>query len=142
MQNTIAKDSLSKNVKENEMALAKGNNGIIKKGDTFVQYKPRHSMIFMKVNDVGHTETMDFCTVTWHMLDAKGLNVQSHFPMAAPNGVFLGFAAIERKTHSEAVALMRDCDGKIKDSYSDSEKNSLAQNCRRKLVNMIKTYQR
>lgn len=67
MQNTIAKDSLSKNVKENEMALAKGNNGIIKKGDTFVQYKPRHSMIFMKVNDVGHTETMDFCTVTWHM---------------------------------------------------------------------------
>ena len=52
MQNTIAKDSLSKNVKENEMALAKGNNGIIKKGDTFVQYKPRHSMIFMKVNDV------------------------------------------------------------------------------------------
>lgn len=142
MQNTVAKDSLCEDFKENEMVLVKGNKGIIKKGDTFVQYKPRHSMIFMKVNDVEHTETMDFCTVTWHMLDAKGLNVQSHFPMAAPNGVFLGFAAIERKTHSEAVALMRDCDDKIKGSYSDREKKSLAQNCRRKLVNMIKTYQR
>ena len=142
MQNTVAKDTLSGYAREDVLVSAKGETGMIKKGDAFVQYQPRHNMIFMKVNDVEHTESMDFCTVTWYMLDAKGLNVQSHFPMAAPNGVFLGFAAIERKTHSEAVALMRDCDDKIKGPYSDSEKKSLAQNCRRKLVNMIKTYQR
>ena len=138
MQNTVAIDSLSEDVKENEMVLAKGDKGIIKKGDTFVQYKPRHSMIFMKVNDVEHTETMDFCTVTWHMLDAKGLNVQSRFPMAAPNGVLSDFSPIGHKIHKEAVALMSDCDDKIKGSYSDSEKKSLAQNCRKKLVRMIK----
>lgn len=142
MQNTVATDSLSEDFKENEMVLAKGDKGIIKKGDTFVQYKPRHSMIFMKVNDVEHTETMDFCIVTWHILDAKGLNVQSRFPMAAPNGVFSGFAAIERKTHSDAVALMRDCDDKIKCSYSDSEKKILTQKFRRKLINMIKMNRR
>ena len=142
MQNTVATDSLSEDFKENEMVLAKGDKGIIKKGDTFVQYKPRHSMIFMKVNDVEHTETMDFCTVTWHILDAKGLNVQSRFPMAAPNGVFSGFAAIERKTHSDSVALMRDCDDKIKCSYSDSEKKILTQKFRRKLINMIKMNRR
>ena len=119
--------------------LVKDDKSMIRKGDTFVQYQPRRTMIFMKVNDVEDTESMDFCTVTWHMMDAKGLNVQSRFPMAAPNGTFSGFAAIERKTHSDAVALMRDCDDKIKGAYSDSEKKSLAQNCRRKLVNMIKT---
>ncbi len=138
MQNTIAKDTFREYVKENEVVLAKDDKGMIRKGDTFVQYQPRHSMIFMKVNDVEHADSMDFCTVTWHMLDAKGLNVQSHFPMAAPNGVFSGFAAIERKTHSEAVALMRDCDDKIKGSYSDSEKKSLEQKCRKKLIRMIK----
>ena len=94
--------------------LVKDDKSMIRKGDTFVQYQPRRTMIFMKVNDVEHTESMDFCTVTWHMMDAKGLNVQSRFPMAAPNGTFSGFAAIERKTHSDAVALMRDCDDKIK----------------------------
>ena len=119
--------------------LVKDDKSMIRKGDTFVQYQPRRTMIFMKVNNVEHTESMDFCTVTWHMMDTKGLNVQSRFPMAAPNGAFSGFAAIERKTYSDAVALMHDCDGKIKGSYSDSEKKSLAQNCRRKLVNMIKT---
>lgn len=111
---------------------------MIKKGDTFVKHQPRQTMIFMKVNDVEHTDSMDFCTVTWHMFDAKGLNVQSRFPMAAPNGVFSSFAPIERKIHKDAVALMCDCDAEIKDSSSDSEKNSFAQKCRRKLIRMIK----
>ena len=130
MQNTIAKDTLREYVRGSEV--------VLKKGDTFVQYKPRHTMIFMKVNDVEHTEAMDFCTVTWYMLDAKGLNVQSRFPMAAPNGVFSGFAPIERKIHKETVALMRDCDAKIADANSEIEKKSLAQKCRRKLIRLIK----
>lgn len=111
---------------------------VISKGDTFVQYQPRHTIIFMKVNDVEHTESMDFCSVTWHLLDIKGLNVQSHFPMAAPNGMFWGFAPIERTIHKEALALMRDCDAKIKVSSSDSEKKYFVQKCRRKLIRMIK----
>lgn len=72
------------------------------------------------------------------MLDAKGLNVQSRFPMAALNGVFSGFVPIERKKHKDAVALMRDCDAEIKSESTDSDKKALAQKCRRKLIRMIK----
>ena len=89
MRNTIAKDTLREYVMRNEVVLAKGDKVMIKKGDTFVKYQPRQTMIFMKVNDVEHTDSMDFCTVTWHMLDAKGLNVQSRFPMAHPMACFL-----------------------------------------------------
>ena len=138
MQNTIANDKLLEFVKEKEAVFAKNYKDMIKKGDTFVQYKPRHSMIFMKVNEVEHTEPMDFCIVTRHILDAKGLNVQRRFPMAAPNGEFFSFQPIQCKIHKEAVALMRDCDDKIKGSSSDSEKKSFAQKCRRKLVGLIK----
>lgn len=115
----------------------KDDLSMIKKGDTFVQYKPRHTMIFMKVNNVDHTDSMDFCTVTWYMLDAQGLNAQSRFPMAARDGVFSSFDPIERKIHKDAVALMRGCDAKIKDSSSGSEKNTYEQISRRKLIRMI-----
>lgn len=138
MQNTIGEDTLRECVMRNEVVLAKDDKGIIKKGDTFVQYKPRHTMIFMKVNNVEHTESMDLCTVTWYMLDAKGLNVQSRFPMAALNGVFLDFNSISCDVHKKALAIMRECDAKIKDSHSADEKKSLAQKCRRKLVKLIK----
>ena len=134
---TIDKQTLREYVKENEVVLAKGDKGTIKRGDTFVQYEPRCAMIFMTVNDVEHTESMDFCTVTWHMLDAKGINIQRRFPMAAPNGVFFDFTSIQRKIHKEAITLMRDCDAMIKCASSDSEKKALAQKCRRKLIRII-----
>ncbi len=139
MQNTITKDTLREYVMRNEAEPAKDDKSMIQKGDTFVQYRPGHIMIFMKVNDIEHTEAMDFCTVTWNILDAKGLNTQSRFPMAAPNGVFYNFAPIERKIHKDAITLMRDCDAKIKGASSDSEKKFLAQKCRRKLIRLIKT---
>ena len=137
MQNTIAKDTLREYVKRNEVVLKKGDKGVIKKGDTFVKYQPRQTMIFMKVNDVEHTESMDFCTVTWYILDAKGLNVQSRFPMAALNGVFSSFVPIKRMKHKDAVALMRDCDAEIKSASTNSDKKALAQKCRRKLVRLV-----
>lgn len=138
MQNTAAKDTLRKYVKEDEIALTKGNEGMLKKGDTFVQYEPRHSIIFMIVNYVEHTKSMDFCTVTWHILDAKGINVQRRFPMAAPNGMFSGFLPIKRIIHKEAVTLLLDCDDKIKVANSDSEKKALVQKYRRKLIGLTK----
>lgn len=138
MQNTVAKDMLCGYAREDVLVSAKGETGMIKKGDAFVQYQPRHNMIFMKVNDAEHTESMDFCTVTWYMLNDKGLNVQRRFPMAAPNGAFLGFTSIECKVYKDAVALMRDSDAKIKGTCSDSEMKSLAQKCRKKLIRMVK----
>ena len=138
MQKSIAKDTLREYVMRNEVAFEKDDMSMIKKGDTFVQYEPRHTMIFMTVNDVEHTESMDLCTVTWYILDAKGLNVQSRFPMAAPNGVFCNFAPIERKIHKNAVTLMLDCDTQIKGASSDNEKKFLAQKFRRKLIRLIK----
>ncbi len=138
MQRTIVKETLREYVEENDVVLSKGYNGTIKKGDTFVQYEPRRTIIFMTVNDVEHSESMDFCTVTWHMLDAKGLNVQRRFPMAAPNGMFFCFTPIKRNIHKEAVILMRDCDVEIKAVGSDSEKKALAQKCRRKLIRLVK----
>ena len=40
--------------------------------DTFVQYKPRHTIIFMEVLEVTDTiDTKEICNVSWYMVCAR-----------------------------------------------------------------------
>lgn len=51
----------------------------MKRSDTFVQYKSRHTIIFMKVLKVEEMiGDREVCKVCWCMLDGEGLNIQSN----------------------------------------------------------------
>lgn len=110
----------------------------IRKGGTFVQYEPRKTLIFMIVNEVEErTPSMDFCIVTWHIIDYRGLNVQRRFSMAARDGVFSCFVPIPRRLHRDAVSFMRQCDKEIKAFETIDDKKLIASRCRSKLVKMV-----
>lgn len=110
----------------------------IRKGSTFVQYEPRKTLIFMIVNEVEErTPSMDFCIVTWYIIDYRGLNVQRRFSMAARDGEFSCFVLISRRLHRDAVSFMRQCDKEIKASETIDDKKLIASRCRCKLVKMI-----
>lgn len=111
----------------------------IKKGATFVQYQPRRAMIFMVVNEVEEQmNTMTICSVTWYMLDARGINIQRHFSMGAIDGEFSSFRPIENQRFREFIALMRQCNAQMQIADSQETKTLLAQRCRRKIIAGLK----
>ena len=109
----------------------------IRKGDAFVQMDP-HPLVFMEVNEVeGCTDSMEFCIVTWYMLNEKGLNVQRRFPMAARNGIFSNFEPISRNLLKEAKCLLRQYDADVKLLTVKAEAKSLYNNYTRKLIELL-----
>ena len=65
--------------------------------DTFVQYKPRHTIIFMEVLEVTDTiDTKEICNVSWYMVCKDEIIIQSDFPMCATDGEFVNFVPIPR----------------------------------------------
>lgn len=112
---------------------------LIKKGATFVQYQPRRSMIFMVVNEVEEQiNTLTICSVTWYMLDAKGINIQRRFSMGAIDGEFSNFKSIEHRRFREIIDLMRQCDAQIQTTDSQNAKTLLVRRCRRKIITKLK----
>ena len=108
-----------------------------KKGDAFVEMAPR-PLVFMEINEVEKsTENMDFCIVTWYMLDEKGLNAQRRFPMAARDGKFSDFEPISRRLLKEAKSLMRQYDADVKQLTDRKEVKSLYQEYNRKLIELL-----
>lgn len=139
---TVSSDKPSKTGTEPLIKVEKCENGLldtrIRKGGTFVQYEPRKTLVFMIVNEVEErTPSMDFCIVTWHIIDYRGLNVQRRFSMAAPDGKFSSFVPIPRRLHRDAVSFMRQCDKEIKASNTVEAKMLLASKCHSKLVKMV-----
>ena len=108
-----------------------------RKGDAFVEMAPR-PLVFMEINEVDKsTENMDFCIVTWYMLDEKGLNAQRRFPMAARDGKFSDFEPISRRLLKEAKSLMRQYDADVKLLTEKKEVKSLYQEYNRKLIELL-----
>ena len=71
--------------------------------DTFVQYKPRHTIIFMEVLEVTDTiDTKEICNVSWYMVCKDEIIIQSDFPMCATDGEFVNFVPIPRHSFLEA----------------------------------------
>lgn len=111
----------------------------IRKGATFVQYQPRHAMIFMIVNEVKERiNTRTICSVTWYMLDAHGINIQRHFGMAAFNDEFANFKPIEHRHFREIITLMRLCDTQLRATDTQEAKILLAKLCRRRIITKLK----
>ncbi len=108
-----------------------------RKGDAFVEMAPR-PLVFMEINEVDKsTENMDFCIVTWYMLDEKGLNALRRFPMAARDGKFSDFEPISRRLLKEAKSLMRQYDAYVKQLTDRKEVKSLYQEYNRKLIELL-----
>lgn len=108
-----------------------------RKGDAFVEMPPR-PLIFMEINEVEKSpENMDFCIVTWYMLDEKGLNAQRRFPMAARDGTFSDFESISRRLLKEAKSLMRQYDADVKKVTDRKEVKSLYQDYNHKLIELL-----
>lgn len=118
----------------------------MRQSDTFVQYKPRHTIIFMEVLKIEEvTDAREICKVRWFLLDEKGMNVQSNFPMCTFKGEFANFVPIPRRTFANAVKLMKQmnkehkrlkADGTLKADNAEFRKFYV--NTRRKIVRMIK----
>lgn len=112
---------------------------LIKKGATFVQHQPRRAMIFMVVNEVEEQiNLLTVCSVTWYMLDARGINIQRHFSMGAIDGEFSNFRPIGNRRFREFVTLMRQCDAQMQLVDSQETKTLLAQRCKRKIIARLK----
>lgn len=117
----------------------------MKRFDTFIQYKPRHTIIFMEVLEVEEvTEWREICKVRWFLLDKKGLNVQSNFRMCTADGKFANFVLLPRRAFLEAVRLMKQMDKEQKLLKADSTDDTgdmairlLYVNTRRKVVRII-----
>jgi hypothetical protein len=108
-----------------------------RKGDTFVEMAP-HPLVFMEINEVKESaKNMDFCIVTWYMLDEKGLNVQRRFPMAVRDGKFSDFEQISRRLLKEAKSLMRQYDADVKKLIDGKDIKSLYQEYNRKLIELL-----
>lgn len=76
--------------------------------DTFVQYKPRHTIIFMEVLEVTDTiDTKEICNVSWYMVCKDEIIIQSDFPMCATDGEFVNFVPIPRHSFLEARRLIK-----------------------------------
>ena len=97
----------------------------MKRTDTFVQYKPRHTIIFMEVLEVEETtKTREICKVRWYLLDKEGLNVQSNFLMCTLNGEFANFVKLPRRAFHDAVKLMKQMDKEQKLLKSNSAQSN------------------
>lgn len=108
-----------------------------RKGDAFVEMAP-HPLVFMEINEVEKsTKNMDFCIVTWYMLDKKGLNAQRRFPMAARDGKFSDFEPISRRLLKEAKSMMRQYDADVKQLTDRKDIKSLYQEYNRKLIELL-----
>ena len=108
-----------------------------KKGDAFVEVATL-PLVFMEVNEVeDSSENMDFCIVTWYMLDEKGLNVQRKFPMAARDGEFCNFEPIPCKLLKEAKSMMRQYDVEAKQLTDKKQVKSLCKEYNRKLIELL-----
>ena len=109
----------------------------IRKGDAFVQMDP-HPLVFMEVNEVEEsTDCMDFCIVTWYMLNEKGLNVQRRFSMAARDGKFSNFEPISRSLLKEIKCLLRQYDADVKLLTAKEEATSLCNKYIHKLIDLL-----
>lgn len=96
-----------------------------KKGDSFIKTDP-HSPVFMEINEVEEMRgNMDFCIVSWYMLDGKGLHTQRRFPMVALDGKFSDFEPIPRRLLKEAKRLMRQYNADVKQLTDKEEAKSL-----------------
>ena len=85
-----------------------------RKGDAFVK-TDSHSLVFMEINEVEENRgDMDFCIVSWYMLDGKGIHTQRRFPMVACDGKFSDFEPISRRLLKEAKRLMRQYNADVK----------------------------
>ena len=85
-----------------------------RKGDAFVKIDS-HSLVFMEINEVEENRgDMDFCIVSWYMLDGKGIHTQRQFPMVACDGKFSDFEPISRRLLKEAKRLMRQYNADVK----------------------------
>ena len=112
--------------------------------DTFVQYKPRHTIIFMEVLEVTDTiDTKEICNVSWYMVCKDEIIIQSDFPMCATDGEFVNFVPIPRHSFLEARRLIK----KIRkeqmfvpknDKTAPSEFKQAYRKARRKIIQIIK----
>lgn len=115
--------------------------------DTFVQYKPRHTIIFMEVLEVTDTiDTKEICNVSWYMVCKDEIIIQSDFPMCATDGEFVNFVPIPRHSFLEAIRLIK----KIRkeqmfvpknDKTAPSEFKQAYRKARRKIIQIIKKAQ-
>lgn len=108
-----------------------------RKGDAFVEMVS-HPILLMEINEVENsTENMDFCIVTWYILDENGLNTQHRFPMIARDGVFSNFEPVSRKFLKEAKSIMRQYDADVKHVENKIEARLLSQKYNRKLIELL-----
>jgi hypothetical protein len=108
-----------------------------RKGDAFVEIAT-YPLVFMEINEVEKsTENMDFCIVTWYMLNENGLNAQRRFPMGARNGKFSDFEPISRKLLKEVKSMMRQYDADVKQLTGKREAKSLYNEYNRKLIELL-----
>ena len=109
----------------------------IQKGDTFVQMFP-HPLVFMEVNEVEEsTESMDFCIVTWYMINEDGLDVQRRFSMVAREGKFSNFEPISYKLLKDAKHLLRLYDADFKQLEVKTDAKSLYNKYIDKLIELL-----
>lgn len=78
-----------------------------------------------------------FLSVTWYMVDVKGLNVQRRFSMAARDGKFGGFDPIPHKTLKEAKSLMRQFDAEVKQATTQKDGKRLCDEYEQKLIELL-----
>ena len=115
--------------------------------DTFVQYKPRHTIIFMEVLEVTDTiDTKEICNVSWYIVCKDEIIIQSDFPMCATDGEFVNFVPIPRHSFLEVRRLIK----KIRkeqmfvpknDKTAPSEFKQAYRKARRKIIQIIKKAQ-
>ena len=105
--------------------------------DTFVQYKPRHTIIFMEVLEVTDTiDTKEICNVSWYMVCKDEIIIQSDFPMCATDGEFVNFVPIPRHSFLEEQMFVPK-----NDKTAPSEFKQAYRKARRKIIQIIKKTQ-
>ena len=114
---------------------------------TFVQYKPRHTIIFMEVLEVTDTiNAKEICNVSWYMVCKDEIIIQSNFPMCATDGKFVNFVPIPRRSFLEAVRLIKKTRKEQmlvlkNDKTVQSEFKQAYRKARRKIIQIIKKSQ-